>query len=762
MIVTGICVTYGRVDFLNNALACFLAQDYPEGRLIILNTLQAQELHFGSHYNVEVINVPRREFLGQSRDEAIARAKDGIIVTWDDDDLYRPRHLSTIAAAFRPEDQWIWLDKMFFTERGRIKRHVTASPNTFAFRKSAWSKVGGYGALNTGEDRELMRKISSLPGQRVSVPVPNITFLYGWDTGSYHLSGYGFDQAGKPTGYARVEETVTSQVATGKIPSGKIVLQPNMDLNPEVMAKQWLGENHYGAAENFDVCIIELGRYGDIINALPLALHIHNTYRKPFFMVSRKFANVLSGVSYVEPVITDLPHDQPLLAVKEARERFGIVLLTQVWGQGHNADHLTEAYNLESWRLAGMAEHFFNSTLLPLFDQRNFGREKELVEKTGDPVILLGLESISSPYRLAADLTKRIAVEFPGMPVLNLSEVRLDHFSDLLGIFDHCAKRGGILVAVDTAYLHLLPATTFTLPCVALTNPKPWYGSLVRTKPVWTHNYDANLDAVIHSMRLALDESRMNPYERTRIWPAAAPKRRLIHVVEQHEDNRVYSQRRAEAQRTWASLDVVPVRYSQYARSARDIGDPRTLPYLRDVLDHGLKQTDEDDILMITNDDVYLHPKLQEVLQFYAGVYGATSAQRLDFKADVGMVTPEEGARIGRRHVGRDLFAFTRQWLARHMGEIPDFILGASEWDLCLACLIRLHCGIHSTKANLSEIIFPCEIPRGYVTHRMHRARWLQSDNVDSAPSQIHNRKLFREWASKHLPKIQFSANNTI
>ena len=35
--VTCLCPTYGRFERLREALACFLAQDYPNRRLIILN-----------------------------------------------------------------------------------------------------------------------------------------------------------------------------------------------------------------------------------------------------------------------------------------------------------------------------------------------------------------------------------------------------------------------------------------------------------------------------------------------------------------------------------------------------------------------------------------------------------------------------------------------------------------------------------------------------------------------------------------------------
>lgn len=48
--------------------------------------------------------------------------------------------------------------------------------------------------------------------------------------------------------------------------------------------------------------ILQLGRYGDVINVLPIARrHYLNTGEKPWFVIAKEFADILEGVTYVDP-----------------------------------------------------------------------------------------------------------------------------------------------------------------------------------------------------------------------------------------------------------------------------------------------------------------------------------------------------------------------------------------------------------------------------------------------------------------------------
>lgn len=247
-------------------------------------------------------------------------------------------------------------------------------------------------------------------------------------------------------------------------------------------------------------------------------------------------------------------------------------------------------------------------------------------------------------------------------------------------------------------------------------------------------------------------------------------KTRIIHAVERHEiTDEKEIQRRSKALASWDSLykggRVIPVHYSTYKRTAIEIGDSRRLPYLKDVLEKALTRCRKNDLVMFTNDDIILHPQLPEVLLRHLKLFDACSSQRVEFhyhpmpSLDC---SPAAFASRAEWHMGRDLFGFTRQWLERNWDEIPDFILGASDWDLCLAAMIRYKKGYDTTKSGFLDVIPCCEIPLGYVIHEWHEARWSAKDNVNTSPSQVHNRRLFMEWSNKRMINFEFTKESTL
>jgi GT2 family glycosyltransferase len=222
--------------------------------------------------------------------------------------------------------------------------------------------------------------------------------------------------------------------------------------------------------------------------------------------------------------------------------------------------------------------------------------------------------------------------------------------------------------------------------------------------------------------------------------------RRIKHSADKH--------RVALAQKSWAALEgVTAVCVEEIGRTSQDLGDYRQLPFLRDILEVGFKQA-ADTILLFTNDDTWLHPKLPELLRYHVPLYGACCSRRCDFKGDLPHPSqkPELIASVGQFHRGRDMFAFTAKWLRDHWGEVPDFVLGAAAWDTCLAMIIRKAKGCPFDELSLDCDIHPCEIPPGYVAHLMHPPPW-QRAQAAKAPSNVHNLRLYNEWVNAHAHK---------
>src|SRR4051812_36406312 len=93
--VSAICLTYGRVSILEEAIHSFLLQDYHGPKeLLVLNDLASQTLRF-EHPDVRVINLPLRfRTVGEKMNAAAALCSHDILFVWDDDDIYLPNRIS--------------------------------------------------------------------------------------------------------------------------------------------------------------------------------------------------------------------------------------------------------------------------------------------------------------------------------------------------------------------------------------------------------------------------------------------------------------------------------------------------------------------------------------------------------------------------------------------------------------------------------------------------------------------------------------------
>lgn len=760
--------TFGRPEHVNEALACFLDQDYAGRKeLLIFNTYTKQKL-VGDFPNVRIINCAERpSCLGETRNQAVAAARGEVIVTWDDDDRYLPSHLSNFGKHFAEGVDWVWLSRQIYMEGWTIKSVVNGSVNVFAYRRSAWEASGKYDQVNSGEDRMfLSRVVARCGGAKVELQDHEISFLYHWGNGVYHISGLGDDKPGQPSGHQRIADDLDTRARRNLSPMGDITLRPEKKVDYESMTREFWAARSQHASKKNTVCFVQLGRFGDLINVMPLWLHCHNAYTKPHVMVSREFASLLDGIGYVTPFPVDLKQDQPNEAIALARREFSNVIVTQVWGQGFQSDKLTQSYNVESWRVAGFLDKFNERTWKPVFDRYD-PRQAALycakARTTEKPFILANVtKSISSPFQGGESLLKLLRESFLDYEIIDVAGLRLDHIYDLLALI----KSAAMVVSIDTSLIHLASATT--TPLFAIVNSAKWLGSVPRSDLFSAISYDEvaafpeMLVDGIRALGFAANPRADFGYEIMR--PVPAPARAVLHAVERHEEPDPHHRKRKEAaQRTWdvlyAEHGVIPCHLWNYARSSQDIGDNRRLPFLKSVLSFAMQQAGEDDVIMWTNDDIGLHPLIAEQLRFHCSLYECCSAQRCEFVNLPPVATPQVIAKMGGHHMGRDMFAFTKRWLLRNWEQIGDFILGASAWDLCVASMIRREKGITSNRVNLEHSIFPCELERGFIWHQQHQGAWTQQPE---SPSEQHNKRLFKEWAGRNLPQLVFHPGNVI
>ena len=233
--------------------------------------------------------------------------------------------------------------------------------------------------------------------------------------------------------------------------------------------------------------------------------------------------------------------------------------------------------------------------------------------------------------------------------------------------------------------------------------------------------------------------------ERPKVW----------HVMERHKTDNADAERRTlQAQESWIDLyrsgEMNPCHVWRYPRSSKSIGDSRDLPFLKDVLAEGLTKCQERDVVLWTNDDTILHPRVTEVVLKILEKTGACGSFRVNFeKGKIPKLSepPEKIRSFGKFDLGRDLFAFRSEWLIQNWHRIPDFYLGELEFDLVLAILIRKLAGHATTKINIHEPAPGCEMERGYVLHEIHTRSWVTKEH-EKSPAKAWNQRICREWYS--------------
>lgn len=240
---------------------------------------------------------------------------------------------------------------------------------------------------------------------------------------------------------------------------------------------------------------------------------------------------------------------------------------------------------------------------------------------------------------------------------------------------------------------------------------------------------------------------------------------RIIHCCERHPQKTAKDEERIlTAYRSWERLykagkmEPCHVWDMFFPRHAGQIGDPRALPYLKDILIEGMtKARSLDDIILLTNDDTVLHPRTCDAVLSLLPTVPACGSFRINFDkiADSHFeAKPEALAARGKHDLGRDLFAFRKSWLRKRWLEIPDFLLGELEWDLVLATMVRRDAGVTTTQKNRNVLEPKCEIEKGLVLHETHQRAWV-SDSHRESPAKIHNRTKAVNWyASASMPSL--------
>lgn len=238
------------------------------------------------------------------------------------------------------------------------------------------------------------------------------------------------------------------------------------------------------ADQKATTAILQPANFGDIINILPMAQIIgEKDGIDPMLYVSKEKQSFLTGVSYVVPAFVDVALGVRSIE-KLLKERHKTILFPDV--SSMKDGKICESFSKEAWMKCGMMSHW--GTRMPMFDCRNKGREKALINKIGindHPMILTNFSGVSSPFSEGGIVFDQLVIRHKDVRFVNLAGVRGVEFYDLLGLFE--LAKG--MVTIDTGTLHLACASEIPVCALIADNHSLWHGSVPLKSPQLSMRY---------------------------------------------------------------------------------------------------------------------------------------------------------------------------------------------------------------------------------------------------------------------------------
>jgi hypothetical protein len=184
--------TYGRYAMVSEALACFLAQSALSQATLLIYNQHPAPLRF-DHPRVRVVN-EAREFASlrevRQRMHELAEPSAEFLHWWDDDDLYLPWHLDDCLKniadhlAWKPSRSWASV------RNTQYSLHALNFEGSWIGRAS-FIKSAPIDSYPDYTDHPVFLELKNSRRLATTDLGGRTSYIYRWDTGTQHLSGYG-------------------------------------------------------------------------------------------------------------------------------------------------------------------------------------------------------------------------------------------------------------------------------------------------------------------------------------------------------------------------------------------------------------------------------------------------------------------------------------------------------------------------------------------------------------------------------------------
>lgn len=460
-------------------------------------------------------------------------------------------------------------------------------------------------------------------------------------------------------------------------------------------------------------CIITLGRYGDILNILPLAKHLNDAGDRPAIMISNRFSDIKPLCDYADFIEFDGDHSEYTEALSIAHADFRRVADAAVYGDGLVIKQpATRSFQEEAYFRAGFHELFTTGKA----DEIKVSKIKSDNPHKGK--ILLFLNGHSSPI----DATTRARIisicEKSNKPFVDMSSVKLPSFSHL----ETALREASLVITIDTGSLHLCGAVG--TPYIALVSDSPtmWHGAHTRGNCIMRARY-SQAGKWLPQIKAAIESEWSN---KPRISSASYVPPFIGEGA--HRRNFMAEITRRSAAFIGGIKSIVVRDEEIEERFTESSG--RSLPRIKAVIDAAMKSVGDEPIIFANTDTCFATNIVDQILSQAIGAPCAWASRR-DFKS---VQDPIHDSDIGSGidYVGTDLFMLTKAWWNENRAEYPDEMLIATEgWDSVLRELMRLKGGV-----KMHNIIY----------HEMHPSTWENPRNRYRLESQRVSLKAASDW----------------